>query len=106
MEDAVAIEVTRADGSVAYCMTWGRVFNAVDPAPLLEALRPHLVKPGDEPTSIRVCDTLQEAAGAPYFFEAVIAFAQKSVPFGPDYNHWASEMRNAIIRGRELYRLG
>ena len=106
MEDVVAIELTRADGSMSYCMTWGRVFDPVDPAPLLAAVRSHLIKPGDEPASLRVCETLHEASGATYFFESVIAFGQKQIPFGPGYDEWAAHMRSAIIEGKEIYRLG
>jgi hypothetical protein len=106
MEDVVAIEVTRAGGSTTYYMTWGRLFDPVDPAALLAAVRCHLITPGDEPASLRVCNTLREASDAPYFFEGVIAFAQKRIPFGPGYDEWAAAMRGAIIEGKEIYLLG
>jgi hypothetical protein len=106
MEDVVAIEASLADGSKLYCMTWGRVFGPVDPAELLDVVRSLIVQPQDEPATLRVCDTLQEAAGAPYFFEALIFFGQRNIPFGPGYSEWEYRMRAAVKSGKQVYRLG
>jgi hypothetical protein len=106
MEDVVAIEATVADGSKLYCMTWGRVFDPVDPTELLDVVYPLMVKPEDEPASLRVCDSLQEASGAPYFFEALIFFGQRHIPVGPGYSEWEYRMRIAVKSGKQVYRLG
>ncbi len=106
MEDVVAIEATVADGSKLYCMTWGRVFGAVDPTELLDVVHPLIVPPEDEPASLRVCDTLREAAAAPYFFEALIFFGQRNIPFGPGYSEWEYRTRTAVKSGKQVYRLG
>jgi hypothetical protein len=106
MEDVVAIEATVAGGSKLYCMTWGRVFGPDDPTELLRVVHPLIVQPEDEPASLRVCETLQEASGAPYFFEALIFFGQRNIPFGPGYSEWEYRMRAAVKSGKQVYRLG
>jgi hypothetical protein len=106
MDDVVAIKASFADGSTRYCMTWGRPFDAVDPNRLLDAVRPHLGSVDEEGVSLRVCDTLQEASATPYFFEALIHFSQRPIPFGAGYETWAEQKRDAIQRGKEIYFLG
>jgi len=106
MEDVVAIEATFTDGSKLYCMTWGRVFDPVDPTELLAVVQPLIVQPEDDLAKLRVCETLQEASSAPYFFEALIFFGQRSIPFGPGYAEWEYRMRAAVKSGKQVYRLG
>lgn len=106
MDHVVAIQATFADGATRYCMTWGRLFGTIDPQGLLDAVRPHMIKPEDEPASLRVCDSLQEASHAEYFYEALIHFGQHPIPFGPGYEAWTEEMRTEIRSGRQIYHLG
>jgi hypothetical protein len=61
---------------------------------------------GGEVASIRVCDTLQEAAHAPYFFEGLFHFAQCQVPRGEAYRSWRERMREQLAEGKQLYYLG
>src|SRR5689334_14731603 len=71
MEDIVAVEVTLDTAEKRYFLTWGRVHHRVDPAPL-EALLLRVGRAfdlGGAPVSARLCATLQEAAGQPYFYE-------------------------------------
>jgi hypothetical protein len=49
---------------------------------------------------------LQEAASAPYFFEALLKFAQVPIPFGEDYERWRQSRAAAMAEGREFYFLG
>jgi hypothetical protein len=106
MDDVVAIKATFGDRSTRYCMTWGRLFGAIDPQGLLDAVRPHMIKPEDESASLSVCDSLQEASRAEYFYEALIHFGQHPIPFGPGYEAWADGMRADIRSGRQIYYLG
>ena len=106
MDDVVAIEVA-APPKRHFFLTWGRVFDAEE-EPLLEVADAQLAACGIDPqgTTSRLCDTLQEAANAPYFFEGLLYFAQQSpIPFGDTYETWARERREAMEAGREIYYL-
>jgi hypothetical protein len=95
-------------GGSRYFLTWGRLFDPVDPARLEAAVRTHLDKfdLGGTPVSVEVCLTLQEASSQPYFYEALWWFAQQRVPFGPAYKRWASSKRRRLADGHELRYLG
>ena len=108
MEDIVAVEVTTSDGHRAYFLTWGRIQHVVDPAPIESLMLKvvHKFAIGGTATSARLCLSLQEAKDAPYFFEAVIAFAHKPIPFGPGYQSWRRRMQRRMREGKEIYFLG
>ncbi len=77
MEDIVAVKVIDGAGKPHYFMTWGRVFDAVNPEPLLQALIPHLSKFGISSFStISLCLSLREASNELYFYEALFSFSQ------------------------------
>ena len=108
MEDLVAVAVQLASGEDRFFMTWGRIQDPVDPEPL-EALilrRCSKFALGGEAVSARMCRSLQEAAGAPYFFEALFSFSQQPIPFGPRYEAWRKRMAERMEKGKELYFLG
>lgn len=104
----MALEATLSSGAKRYYVTWGRLFSAVDPEPLIAAVQPHITKQelGEDVTSIRVCNTLQEASSGPYFYEALFEFAQRPIPFGKGYDAWAAKKRKQLKKGKELYYLG
>lgn len=108
MGDLVAVELTTAEGSRCYFVTWGRIQDALDPA-RLEALNlgvaGHFAVPGT-PISSRVCDSLQEAREAPLFFDTQFRFAQQPIPFGPGYQKWRRRMRKRMREGKEIYACG
>jgi hypothetical protein len=108
MEDIVALEVKLRNGARRYFMTWGRLFDPVDPGPLIDCARTHMSESslGGEIVTVRVCDSLQEASREPYFFEALFAFGQKTIPRGEDYQGWRAQMRERVESGHELYFLG
>jgi hypothetical protein len=108
MEDIVAVRVTLTSGRSRYFLTWGRIPEAIDPQPLLAIVRDNLDRfdLGGEPKAVDLCPTLQEASGAPYFFEALFQMGQKPIPFGPGYKPWRKRMLLAIQSGSELYYLG
>jgi len=107
MEEVVAIKVVDAKRATHFFLTWGRVFEPVKPKLLLNAVRGGLRQFGIRGIRrIRVCDTLQAAAGQPYFYEALIAFSQQRVPYGKAYPKWAATRRKQIEAGKEIYYLG
>jgi hypothetical protein len=42
----------------------------------------------------------------PYFFEALLGMAQRSISHGDDYEAWRQERALAMKEGREIYFLG
>jgi hypothetical protein len=108
MEDVVAVEVTTSDGHRTYFMTWGRIQHVVDPGPIEHLLLQvaHQFAIGGSPASARLCSSLSEAKDAPYFYEAVIEFAHKPIPFGPDYQNWRRRMQRRMRQGKEIYFMG
>jgi len=100
LEDIVAIKAIDSRGKRHFFITWGRAFDRVDPKPLLSAIRPALSRFGLTATCrLQVCPTLQEASDQPYFFEALVAFAQKRVPS-------TATRRKRIAAGKDIYYLG
>ena len=108
MEDVVAVEVTTEDGHRAYFMTWGRIQDAVDPEPIERLMLKvaHRFAIGGVASGARLCDSLQEARDAPYFYEALITFAHQPIPFGPDYAKWRRRVQRRMRDGKEIYFLG
>ena len=107
MDDLVAVKVTDEEGGLHYFITWGRIFDAVDPQPLLEAITPHLSVFGIKNlTGISLCCSLREASSQPYFYEALFVFGQKKIPFGKRYECWRKKQKKAIKKGKEIYYLG
>jgi hypothetical protein len=100
LEDIVAIKATDSRGKQHFFITWGRAFDRTDPKPLLSAVRPALPRFGlSTIRRLEVCSTLQEASGQPYFFEALLAFAQKRISA-------AQARRKQIVAGEDIYYLG
>lgn len=89
MEDIVAIKVVEESGRDHFFLTWGRIFDPVDPESLLAVVRPKLPRWGvHKARSLEVCYSLQDAASEPYFYEALFMMAQERIPFGPKYKSW------------------
>jgi hypothetical protein len=108
VEDLIAIEVTLADGGSRYFLTWGRIQDPVDPAPVCDLVVRHAAHL--KPASARVCSTLREAAesdAAPYFYDGLFDFAQRgAIPRGDGYEAWRAERATAMEAGREIYDCG
>ena len=108
MEDLVAVAVELDTGDVRYFITWGRIQHPVDPKPLAHLIleQSHRFALGGNALTARVCTTLQEAAQQPLFYEALFTFAQRAIPFGPDYAQWREDINVRMHEGKELYLLG
>jgi hypothetical protein len=105
MEDLIAFRVVNGEGESYFFMTWGRVVDSVDPAPLFRAVRPHLTKFHgiDRVRSMHMCRSLQEASRTRYFFEALFTFASEGIPFGvKTYPRWRAKVRRRIAQGKEI----
>jgi hypothetical protein len=103
MDDWVAVEVKTDSGCTGFFVTWGRIQDAVDPRPLEEltlrvATRFSI---GGRPMTARVCANLREAAAEPDFYEALLTFAQKPIPYGAGHNDWRREKAKTMEEGQE-----
>lgn len=88
-------------------ITWGRIFDAVDAASLLEAVTPHLSQFGlRDYSDVFLCYSLAEASDQPYFYEALFNFSRQEIPFGEGYEAWREEKRRKILSGKDIYYLG
>ncbi|HLU08566.1 MAG TPA: hypothetical protein VK003_02790 [Oceanobacillus sp.] len=108
MEDIVALALELENGSRLYVLTWGRIQDAVDPAPLEQLVFEQSVNRvfGEKLVRARLCQSLQEASNEPYFYEYFFAMCQKKIPFGEEYHQWRKEMDEKMRSGKELYYLG
>ena len=104
MDDVIAVEVRLADGGRRYFLTWGRIQDAVDPGPVRDlVLRfARSCSLGGVPVSARVCATLREAAGSPYFYECFLSFARRPVPAEEEYPAWKAEIAVKMAAGQEI----
>jgi hypothetical protein len=111
VEDVVAVRIELAGGGKRYILTWGRIYENVDPRPLeavvLRECRRFALN--DEPIAAAICRSLREPAEsdqAPYFFEHLLWFGWHPIPFGPDYDSWRAEREAALDQGREMLYCG
>lgn len=107
MDNIVAIKITDKVGKPHYLLTWGRIFDAVDPQSLFEVLQPHLVSFGlSDFTGIKLCRSLKEASDQPYFYEALFSISQHKIHFGKNYPKWKKKRERKMKSGKEIYYLG
>jgi hypothetical protein len=101
MEDIVAVAITTDTGTVCYALTWGRIQDTVDPTALEAVVLANARRFGTPgtPVSAKLCGTLQEAAGAPWFYENFFDFCQNPIPFGPKYKKWRKRIRRRMEAG-------
>jgi hypothetical protein len=111
VEDVIAVAVRLADGGQRYFLTWGRVQHATNPEPVCAlVLRfSRSCSLGGAPVSARLCATLREAADspdAPYFYEAMLAFASHPPPAGPNYPAWKTSAGEKMEAGQDIWYCG
>jgi hypothetical protein len=108
VDDIVAVAVALDTDEERYFLTWGRIQDTVDPAPLAALVLEHSTgcTLGGKPVRARVCHTLQEAAKETYFYECLFSMAQRPIPFGDGYAAWREERGRLMAEGRELWYLG
>lgn len=107
MEHIVGIKGKDTILGQAGFITWGRIFHPVDPQPLLDAVMKHIATFGlRNIESLELCDSLQEVAAFPYFYEALFEFSQNIIPGGKEYTSWKTKKKKEMQCGREIYFLG
>ena len=88
-------------------MTWGRLFDAVDPDSLLDAVKPHLRQFELQNFSdIFLCYTLSEASDQPYFYGSLFNFSRNAMPHIKGYKKWCKEKKRNILGGKDISYLG
>lgn len=102
VDDVIAVRVTLADGGERYFLTWGRIQDVVDSAPVSALVFRHASQfsLGGRPVEARVCATLREAAGAPYFYECLLSFARHPEP--ANYDRWRMHIAEQMELGRQI----
>lgn len=108
MDDVVAVAVTFADGQVRYFLTYGRTFGPTAADEVTTAVLQSAASCGQgPPTTASLCRSLQEAAGAPYFFEALFELARNAVsPDARGYRSWLRKTGREMRDGRQIWYLG
>ena len=106
MDDVIAVEITLETGEKRFYLTWGRVQETVDPGPVAEIVLAGAVldASGAKPIAARVCDTLQEARDAPYFYECYFDMCRTVWP--DDWHAWRAQTDEQMRAGRQLWYLG
>jgi hypothetical protein len=108
MEDVVAVRLVLENRKECFFMTWGRIQHPTDPTELqsivLQASPGFGV--GGNPSSAELCASLREASGAPFFYEGLIHFSQRTIPYGDGYKSWKEDIGKRMKDGKELYFLG
>lgn len=107
MDDIIAIKVKdKKCGNVAF-LTWGRIFDRLDTSAICRHVGRAAAQFGvAQIKSITVCDSLQEVAHYPYFFEALIRISWQPAPFGKAYKTWVTRKKAEIKAGKAVYFLG
>ena len=110
MDDLVAVRVRLLSGEARYFITYGRIQDPVDPAPLEEIVLRQAGKyslEGDA-VSAELCTSLREASDEPRFYEALYIFSQEPIPFAPGRKRekWRQRIDREMRGGKHLYYLG
>jgi hypothetical protein len=108
MDDIVAVKVRDSKAVTHYIITWGRIFDPTDPIKLESLIAKYASKFGIKNLkNVSVCDSLQAASKARYFYEALLHFSQQKIPFGErSYSVWRAKMKREMQSGRLLFYCG
>jgi len=107
MEDVVAVRFRDAERGEACILTWGRVFDPVDPTELLAGLERVLPELGfRDAAGMRVCDSLREANDFEYFYEGLIHYAALVANERVHDDSWRALQRSDESLRRSIYLLG
>ncbi len=108
MDDIVAVKVRDSKVGVRYFITWGRIFDRVDPKSLESVIAKHVSNYGiANLKAVTVCDSLQEASRARYFHEALFHISQQRIPYGTrTYAAWRAKTRKLMMSGKQLFYCG
>ena len=104
MHDLVVLKVEDGSKQTHYIMTWGRVFDHVNPEELETLVTRNAAAFGiSEFRRAKVCETLLEAAGTKYFYESFFDFCQQKIPLGTTAHlRWRKLIRKEMKSGKHL----
>ena len=108
MHDVVALSISEPLVGTHYVLTWGRVFDVIDPAELEEVVTMHALSFGIlDPRKARVCESLKDASNAKYFYEAFYDISQEKIPLGKStFPKWRALMRKELKAGKQIWYCG
>jgi hypothetical protein len=108
MDDVVAVAVRHGKSEVVHFLTWGRIFDVVDPTEVENLVEKFAPAYGlTKIKSVRVLQSLQGASSSPYFYEGILHFAHSGIPFGTtSYPKWRAKVKKEMQAGRHLYFCG
>jgi hypothetical protein len=106
MDDIVAIKIRTTDKRSHFVLTWGRLFDKIDDNKLLSVVSSNLDRFGITPKKVELCESLQEASQAKYFYEGFFKISQEKIPFGLTYKKWVARKRKLLRKGKDIYYLG
>lgn len=108
MEDVVGIKAKDRSGNIVAFMTWGRLFDPVEDDGLLKAVENQSGSfAGGPMIDFSICRSLLDVADHQYFFEGLLHFAWRPIPFGEGYEQWRKQKRIELKEsGKDLFFLG
>ena len=106
MHDIVAVSLELENKQKRYCLTWGRIQDAVQPEQLesiVLAQSKHFDLGGSIAVSAKICTSLKEASSEIMFYEHYFDMCQTHIPYGEGYEQWRVDMNKKMNQGKELY---
>jgi hypothetical protein len=106
MDHIVSVEVELENGDPRYFLTWGRIQDTIDPAPLEQLIldQSHKFAIGGKAKSARLCRSLQEASQEAGFYECFFEMCQKKIPYGENtYPKWREDIEKKMRSGKEIW---
>jgi len=103
MNDIVAIKFLDKKYGDGAAITWGNVFEEKELLKVVECGLQDTFEVS-EIISIKICDSLEEIADQPYFYECLMRFIQQSVPTKEKkYSKWLNKKKKSMKCGYDIY---
>ena len=107
MEDVTAIKVTDSVRGKYAFLTWGRIYDAVDPAELVAAFKRLLPAMGFvDVKRVSVCYDLGEVSAYRYFFEGLLHFSAKMAVEPYRDEDWLRTLRDDEVLRKNIFLIG
>jgi hypothetical protein len=108
MDDIIAVQLTDSKGEVHFFLTWGRIFDRIDPKTIEETVLRNAPKFGiSKPKAAKICDSLNQASAARYFYECFFQLSREMMPIGAKpYAVWQAKMKRQILSGKQIFYCG
>ena len=108
MDDIIAVQLTDSKGVIHFFLTWGRIFGRTEPKKIEEIVVRHAPRFGiSKPKAVKICDSLNQAAAARYFYECFFHLSREMMPIGAKpYAAWQAKMKRQILSGKQIFYCG